>query len=1272
MEGQCSYFVTSPHLAVLDTGAVNGVIGTTQFLILCQMLQRHGLHASIDRECAGAPSSIGGIGGGAEVVCTAQTPTAVAGIPGIISFIVITGEVPALLPLPLMRALGGVLDFPRQRVLWTQHDEAESQLIDLPSGHIGCSILDGVEKFGETHPSAEHFSKSPGALDDLRWVRQQAFALTKRKNEKKAVHFALEREPFHRSCLSPSPQQEVHGPPTGRGVARAIPAENSDPSTVRDHCRPKCTQLMDQSHASRSIGSADSFDAGCDMRAQSIGDSGCWSDSKVIHEHATHHHDGASESRAHLLSQPSQTVERDVSWSGIERLCTPSATSQGERSCEVVQLHGVSDEMAEGGWRVPDAGTVSLESLEQECIEELYECSWVQATTAECASLSKCYYELLQVPEVQFLSVAQAFAAWKTNADDFTGKCRCLNQGLDTVLRFQPMMSELQEQEERTVYLLERFGEEAALQAEPPTPSDIDLVSMVLATEVPREWRFRDAVLKVHPPWSKGQIQAVPITFHVFAHRAQMLTRTSGKPIYCQDVWPVMGRKKREKSVEDNACAVVSFFARTTEAAASFMHELETRQQAPMSWPNWMKPVVDQPPWESSLAQLAFQPLCAKLFEVLKTKNMPPQHRALNAIKEGAFTTCTLGASTQRGPRVTVATRDLEWKEVMTLVHELARRRPDYLQHPYLAVSINHGGASAHCDQNDSWTTILGIGQYQGGALRVAGQRTLSVKGNWKAFDAGQVHETLDHQGERYTISVYVPRKPELLKQHQLDELRKWDFPVDWFLHEFVWRQQHESPQIFAEDDVEVLGGGSDEIRPPRTESLEDAISVEVPTSAQQRAIHRAHCNLGHCSVQKLARAGVRHGVRLWTLREFRCNECEQRGRVVRRLAALARSYQFNQVVGVDTVHIHIEPYPAQAWLNVVCYGTRFQQLYFLPLESDVPTAEAALEALETGWFTVFGLPETILTDLGSEFKGVFAQKCEEEGIIHLTINSKSPWEQGITERAGGVLKEQVRLAAEATEPTSSMEVRQLIRYCVIARNQHSDRSGYAPAQRVYGQLPTFPADMVSDAYLDQEVLALNTRQEQKRSADIRMEARIAFFRLQEKTRFQRAVRASTVPQPEFKSGEMVFVLRRNTLGKQWREGPGLVVQVLGSTAWVAIRGELLKCSKLALMKATSEDQRGVEAVKEHLPDLLSDLSRQRKVRDVTHEEERLPTTPATPATAAIPRTPATTAIPATPASKRRVEAEADPEQSSRGVEEESRQSRRRLAPGVQARGTRG
>eukprot|EP00971_Amphidinium_carterae_P085445 1690422-Amphidinium_carterae.1 len=564
----------------------------------------------------------------------------------------------------------------------------------------------------------------------------------------------------------------------------------------------------------------------------------------------------------------------------------------------------------------------------------------------------------------------------------------------------------------------------------------------------------------------------------------------------------------------------------------------------------------------------------------------------------------------------------------------------------------------------------------------------MNVRGAWKEFDASVEHQTTSYVGNRFTVSLYVPRKPELLRKEQLDELQRWGFPIQWFLAEHAWRQrvfltegtacQYPTVAEGTTEEVEHLGGGDDDLK--ATNDWTDEVVMETPTASQRKSIMRAHCNLGHCNTQHLVRAmklaGVRPGIRLWVKREFHCNECATRGRIVRRPATLSRSFQFNQAVGIDTVHITVEDQAMQLWLNIVDFGTRFQQVALMSTESENPTSEAALEGFEASWVAIFGLPESILTDLGSEFKGVFSQKMEGEGVQHLTINSKAPWEQGIS------TEEQIKLAAEAADPASATEVKQLVRYAVLSRNQHTDRSGFAPAQRVFGQLPRFPLDLVDDSYIDADVLALGTRQEMRRSAEIRACARIAFFKLAEKTRYQRAERAATVPQPEFHAGDMCFVLRRNSLSKQWREGPGIVVQVLGATAWVAIRGELLKCSKLALLKATSEDQKGVEAVKEHMPELIQELARHRRVRDITQEEQRLPGTPATrmPGTPAtrMPGTPATRMpgtpelqVPRTPGGRQSASSKGrtrDEEEASKEADERSRTTRRRLDPQVAAR----
>eukprot|EP00971_Amphidinium_carterae_P149009 2954305-Amphidinium_carterae.2 len=207
-----AYFVTSPEVAVVDTGAVNGIVGVTQFeILLYKRLAQVGLTVSIDRSASGAPTNVGGIGGGAAVVCTAVVPTALNYIPGLIRFIVITGEAPALLPLPLMKALGAVLDLPQQKIHWQEHPGHASELLDLPTGHLGCSILDGIAKWASTHPSAEEFQKREpsrgGEEDELAWVKTRARMLLTRKNGKSADHFEFEQdnqEPVNRSCLASS------------------------------------------------------------------------------------------------------------------------------------------------------------------------------------------------------------------------------------------------------------------------------------------------------------------------------------------------------------------------------------------------------------------------------------------------------------------------------------------------------------------------------------------------------------------------------------------------------------------------------------------------------------------------------------------------------------------------------------------------------------------------------------------------------------------------------------------------------------------------------------------------------------------------------------------------------------------------------------------------------------------------------------------------------------------------------------------------------------
>ena len=132
----------------------------------------------------------------------------------------------------------------------------------------------------------------------------------------------------------------------------------------------------------------------------------------------------------------------------------------------------------------------------------------------------------------------------------------------------------------------------------------------------------------------------------------------------------------------------------------------------------------------------------------------------------------------------------------------------------------------------------------------------------------------------------------------------------------------------------------------------------------------------------------------------------------------------------------------------------------------------------------------------------------------------------------------------------------QLVSHSVQARNRFYDRSGFTPSQRVFGSLPRYPHDMLSDDQLDAEVLALGVKKGFHRAHELWTAALEAFFKHSAHSKIACAMKGTTKPPP-FKTGDLVFVMRRNSFGKTWREGPGTILMLQGSKAWVSVHGEL-------------------------------------------------------------------------------------------------------------------
>ena len=199
---------------------------------------------------------------------------------------------------------------------------------------------------------------------------------------------------------------------------------------------------------------------------------------------------------------------------------------------------------------------------------------------------------------------------------------------------------------------------------------------------------------------------------------------------------------------------------------------------------------------------------------------------------------------------------------------------------------------------------------------------------------------------------------------------------------------------------------------------------VEEPSREQQAMILRAHKKLGHPQNPEFARqlriGGVRTGVVNWVRRHFKCPECARNKKAgVRRPAATPRSYAFNRVVGTDVVflpRLNIEE--DHPWLNCVCWGVMYQVVEKL-LELN---STQAWQAFVRAWVRYFSFPEIIITDQGSEFKGDFAMGMESNHVFQHMIDSHAPWQNGRTEKLGGVLKAQYRLARDEVEPITEEE----------------------------------------------------------------------------------------------------------------------------------------------------------------------------------------------------------------------------------------------------------
>ena len=266
---------------------------------------------------------------------------------------------------------------------------------------------------------------------------------------------------------------------------------------------------------------------------------------------------------------------------------------------------------------------------------------------------------------------------------------------------------------------------------------------------------------------------------------------------------------------------------------------------------------------------------------------------------------------------------------------------------------------------------------------------------------------------------------------------------------------------------------------------------------------------------------------------------------------------------------------------------------------------ENAWDAFNESWVRIFGCPEIIVCDPGSEFRHLFCEKAAGEGGIVLPTDARAPWQNGKTERAGKEWKAIFKIALRKFGPENYKEWRALGLAVNASRNRYNNRSGFSPMQRVFGFNTRLPASLTSDDVIDPVYMYDNASSDFKRSVEIRNAATRAWAALDSRDRLRKGLKARHRLVENFTEGDMVYVWRQGRVGAGRYVGPGVVVIASAGGAWVNMRGGLWRCANEQLRKATNEESLGVELVNRylgHMKDSLRNRRGQRSYVDVIVE----------------------------------------------------------------------
>ena len=239
----------------------------------------------------------------------------------------------------------------------------------------------------------------------------------------------------------------------------------------------------------------------------------------------------------------------------------------------------------------------------------------------------------------------------------------------------------------------------------------------------------------------------------------------------------------------------------------------------------------------------------------------------------------------------------------------------------------------------------------------------------------------------------------------------------------------------------------------------------------------------------------------------------------------------------------------------------------------DGHNAEALESAFVSLWVNIFGAPQTLAVDLETGLQAAFGNIAIWFGTKIRPSAGQAHWQQGITERHGGVWKEMFAKVCDEHSAEAS-EIPLCVAAVNSAKNQLRRVGGYSPSQIVWGRDPATPGELLGQGNPEQEEHLLSHDRARAREHTLRRAAKAAFFRCQSDQRLRRALlQRSRVAPGTLSVGDVVYFLRKPRNSKDWVwKGPGTVIGNEGPNSWISFAGRCHLCAAEHIRLATGEE----------------------------------------------------------------------------------------------------